>query len=85
MLQLACTCLDIPVMGLRSTLPCAGEAAACMSASDRRLGEVQRLANALFWHVLLNMLAKHEDDARQGIQLLASDSKCKKVLMAARF
>ena len=63
-------------------MPCTGEAAACMSASDKRHGDGQRHANATFRQFALDMIAKHGDDAKQGIRHFESHPDCKKVLIA---
>ena len=59
-----------------SYMPCTGEAAACMSASDRRHGDGQRHANATFRQFVLDMICKHGDDAKKGIKHFESDAVC---------
>ena len=53
-----------------------------MHAANRRHGEGQRTANATFRHFVLDMIAKHADDAKKGISHFESNPERKKVMVA---
>lgn len=53
-----------------------------MSAADRRHGRGRRSANATFRQFVLDMIAKHADDAKKGISHFESDPGRKKVMVA---
>ena len=70
-------------MNLTSALSFTGEAAACMTAADRRHGEGQRTTNALFRQFVLNAIAQHGENAKKGKKHFELDPLRKKVMIAA--
>jgi hypothetical protein len=67
---------------LTTPLSCTGEAAACLSATDRRHGDGQRIASATFRQFLLNSVKEYGDDARKGIKHFRLDNKRAQVMAA---